>query len=380
MFDAGARMLAGTDLDGHDRFPEVPRALQEDRVVSRLGPRSGRARGAGRPSRSRPTAHAACSTLRRSLDEPRRRPGAWSAGRSWPPRSSRWRSRSSPGIALATRLVRRLTALRGTALRDGRARARRHAAGRRRPPRRGRRPRPRVRDDAAAAGGAGAVAAHVRQHRLARAAHAADLAGADAARRDRGARPTSSRTCPRRATSCGGRSGRPTGSASSPPSCSTSAASTPASSCAPSRSSWSSSPARCSRSSPPASRAPSSRRTAPTWVRADPGAVARIARILLNNAHRHGGPDGRVVVRVDAPGRARGERRRARRRARRGGADLRALPARPGGRRGRRLRARAGDRPRARRADGRRAAARPRQRRDVPRHLPRGREDVEPDA
>jgi signal transduction histidine kinase len=39
-----------------------------------------------------------------------------------------------------------------------------------------------------------------------------------------------------------------------------------------------------------------------TWVRADPGAIARIARILLNNAHRHGGPDGRIVLRVDRPG------------------------------------------------------------------------------
>ena len=101
----------------------------------------------------------------------------------------------------------------------------------------------------------------------------------------------------------------------------------------------------------------------PTWVLADPGAVARIARILLNNAHRHG--EGRVVVRVE-PGRARGIGRRARRRARPGGADLRALPPRPRGRRGRRLRARPRDRPRARGADGRRAAAR--RARDVPRH------------
>ncbi|MEA2247566.1 MAG: two-component system, OmpR family, sensor histidine kinase MprB, partial [Solirubrobacteraceae bacterium] len=38
---------------------------------------------------------------------------------------------------------------------------------------------------------------------------------------------------------------------------------------------------------------------APTWVRADPGAIARITRILLHNAHSHGGPDGRIVVRVD---------------------------------------------------------------------------------
>jgi signal transduction histidine kinase len=40
---------------------------------------------------------------------------------------------------------------------------------------------------------------------------------------------------------------------------------------------------------------------APTWVSADPGAVARIARILLNNAHIHGGR-GRVVLRVDPAG------------------------------------------------------------------------------
>ena len=41
---------------------------------------------------------------------------------------------------------------------------------------------------------------------------------------------------------------------------------------------------------------------APTWVRADPGAIARIARILLNNALRHGGTDARVVLRVDGTG------------------------------------------------------------------------------
>ena len=40
----------------------------------------------------------------------------------------------------------------------------------------------------------------------------------------------------------------------------------------------------------------------PIWALADPGAIARIARILLNNAHRHGGPDGRIVLRVDASG------------------------------------------------------------------------------
>jgi signal transduction histidine kinase len=42
----------------------------------------------------------------------------------------------------------------------------------------------------------------------------------------------------------------------------------------------------------------------PTWVRADPGSIARIARILLHNALGHGGPDGRVTLRVDAAGHA----------------------------------------------------------------------------
>ena len=78
-----------------------------------------------------------------------------------------------------------------------------------------------------------------------------------------------------------------------------------------------------------ATRAPSSSADGPYWAQADPGAIARIARILLNNAHRHGGPDGRVVLRVDrAARRIEVVRRRARRPARRGGADLRALPAR----------------------------------------------------
>jgi signal transduction histidine kinase len=38
----------------------------------------------------------------------------------------------------------------------------------------------------------------------------------------------------------------------------------------------------------------------PAWVRADPGAVARIGRILLDNAQRHGARDGTIVVRVDS--------------------------------------------------------------------------------
>jgi signal transduction histidine kinase len=43
---------------------------------------------------------------------------------------------------------------------------------------------------------------------------------------------------------------------------------------------------------------------APTWVRGDPGAIARIARILLSNAQHHGGPDARILLRVDHPGSA----------------------------------------------------------------------------
>ena len=300
MFDAGARMLAGTDLDGSDHFPEVPRALTGQPPRLTAGPRRGRAGRRRSPSRSRPTAHAACSTLRRSLES--------LGGVQAVVRRSLVAAAFVAlavalvaGIALATRLVRRLSALRTTALEVAERGPGRHAAGRGRPPRRGRRPRPRVRDDAAAARGAGAVAAHVRQHRLARAAHAADLARADAARRDRGARPRAAATCPRRATSCAGRSGRPTGCASSPPSCSTSAASTPASSCAPSRSSWSSSPARCSRSSPPATRAPSSRRTGRRGCsrtrarsRGSPASCSTTRTATAN---------GRVVVRVDAPAR-----------------------------------------------------------------------------
>ena len=49
------------------------------------------------------------------------------------------------------------------------------------------------------------------EHRVARAAHAADLARADAPRRDRGAHRRPIRTCRRRATSCGARSARPSG-------------------------------------------------------------------------------------------------------------------------------------------------------------------------
>src|SRR6185295_1580046 len=41
IFDGSSQMLAGTDLDGHDKFPEVPRALRNDQLVSRLGREAG---------------------------------------------------------------------------------------------------------------------------------------------------------------------------------------------------------------------------------------------------------------------------------------------------------------------------------------------------
>ena len=105
----------------------------------------------------------------------------------------------------------------------------------------------------------------------------------------------------------------------------------------------------------------SSRRRGPCWSRGDPDAVARVVRILLDNALRYG-PAGRadprdapaatphrahVEVADRGPGRAPGRAR----------ADLRALPARAQRQRGGRLRPRPGDRPRARRADGRLARA-----------------------
>ena len=181
VFDGSAAVLAGTDIDPGQRFPEVPRALEQNRLVSRT------ARGEGSKQ-----AHVAVPfnaggrrgvlVLRRSLEG--------LGGVQGVVRRSLVAAAFVAlavalvaGIALATRLVRRLTVLRGSALDHGRARARRHPAGRRRPPRRGRRPGARVRDDAAPPGGAGAVAANVREHRVARAAHAADLARADAARR-----------------------------------------------------------------------------------------------------------------------------------------------------------------------------------------------------
>ena len=96
------------------------------------------------------------------------------------------------------------------------------------------------------------------------------------------------------------------------------------------------------------------------WGRGDPDAVARVVRILLDNALRYG-PAGEPIV-VDTTlrdGRAgdHGRRPRARHPGRGARARLRALPPRARGRLGERLRPRAGDRARAGRAHGRLAPA-----------------------
>ena len=100
----------------------------------------------------------------------------------------------------------------------------------------------------------------------------------------------------------------------------------------------------------------------PCWGRGDPDAVARVVRILIDNALRYGGGrDIRVTTGEDAtvevadrgPGVPAGGAR----------ADLRALLPRPRPRLRGRLRPRPGDRPRARRAHGRDADARGPQRR-----------------
>ena len=114
VFDAGARMLAGTDLDGHDHFPEVPRALRDNRLISRLGREAGGreaqvavpfkadgARGVLDLRRSIDSLSGVQAVVRRSLVA-----AAFVA----------LAVALVAGIALATRLVRRLSALRTTAL------------------------------------------------------------------------------------------------------------------------------------------------------------------------------------------------------------------------------------------------------------------------
>ena len=96
---------------------------------------------------------------------------------SWRPRSSAsaWRCSSALGLA-DDALARRLRRLRQAALRDHARRPGRPAAAARRRQRRGRRPGARARDDAGRAAPPGAGAARLRRDRVARAAHAADVA------------------------------------------------------------------------------------------------------------------------------------------------------------------------------------------------------------
>jgi signal transduction histidine kinase len=114
VFDGGARMLAGTDLDGHDHFPEVPQVLLKDRLVSRLGReaggreaqvaipfKAGGARGVLDLRRSIESLGGVQAVVRRSLVA-----AAFVA----------LAVALVAGIALATRLVRRLSGLRTTAL------------------------------------------------------------------------------------------------------------------------------------------------------------------------------------------------------------------------------------------------------------------------
>ena len=114
VFDGGSQMLAGTDLDGHDHFPEVPRALRENRLISRVGReaggsetqvavpfKTGGTRGVLDLRRSLASLGGVQAVVRRSLVA-----AAFVA----------LAVALVAGIALATRLVRRLSALRTTAL------------------------------------------------------------------------------------------------------------------------------------------------------------------------------------------------------------------------------------------------------------------------
>ena len=175
------------------------------------------------------------------------------------PRWPAWRSRSILGIPLSARLVRRLRRLREAALELAQGGPTVRGPGGPRP-RRGRRPGPDAGDHAAAAAPAGGGPARLRGHRVARAAHAADLAGRDAraaARRSQ-RRWTPTSRMPGRWSSA--RTPSRGGSGGWPPTCSTCRASTPRCSCAPSRWSSASSAGRCW---PSSSSAPSAATSAP---------------------------------------------------------------------------------------------------------------------
>ena len=251
---------------------------RRDRARARRGPRV-------RPTAPRRSPVAACSSCgARSRASAASR--AWSGARWWPPRSSPWRSRCVAGIVLAARLVRRLAALRSTALQVAE-----QGPGETPPVEDGRRDE--VGDLARAFGTMQRRLAAQEQSRrtfVSTASHElrtpltslrADApqrdrrAHADAAGPARGARPAAPRARPDRAAEQARRgAARP-----QPPRRRRRAAGgARRAGRARARGRWRSSSGR---------RRDARRAVAPTgrcWARGDPGAIARIARILLDNA------------------------------------------------------------------------------------------------
>ena len=198
---------------------------------------------------------------------------------------------------LSATMLRRLRAAARRHARARRARARRRAPAPRPLPRRDRRARPVVRRDARPVAPAGGRPAGVRRHRVARAAHAADLARrhARAARRRPGERADRRRGRPPagRPVRASSRSTRRLGAPGDRPA-STSAASMQQSSCAASLRVEIAEPGPGGRGRVRTRRARGPGRLpggSTVWDRTsclgscgDPGSVARIVRILLDNA------------------------------------------------------------------------------------------------
>ena len=308
---------------------------------------------------------------RRRPQAVQRRPGrhaAWSGAPSPSPPPPGSPARCSSALLLAGALVTPAA----PAARHRAARRRDRTGGRapaRRRPRRDRRPEPRVRDHAASACAS-------RSRRGARSSPPRRTSCARRWRRcsvmldllDRRPRTPSPPTSQRRAPpGRQRRRARLRGSRSWPASCSTSAASTPASRCAASsvelasrlRSVVAEFEVRAGRGR--AARVEVAGDAA-LWAVGDPGGVAQIVRILLDNALRHTPPGGRVRVRLDAARTSRPACAVARRRRRRGTprtASGSSSASRGGARdRGRRLRPGPGDRARAGPPDGWRPRAR----------------------
>ena len=192
-------------------------------------------------------------------------------------------------------------------------------------PRRDRRPQPHVRVHADAAARAGAGAARVRGHRLARAAHAGGVAAGHARPADR--RPRRGPDRARRRAPAGPQGRRAGGTAvqlagelldlsridAGLPLRSRAGRAARRGRCAPSSRSWRcGSPSRAARSTSPTA--------TDLWALGDPGSVAQILRILLDNALRHTPTRPAVCAprspprRAGAASRVRGRGRRRRRR------------------------------------------------------------------